>query len=134
MKKPLIVITGASSGIGATPITVKVYSIIIVFILSCIIGTLPAQATVQPKVKHHFVLSHMIKAETIKSLSQLVQQKYVSKTIATKMVHYIKNQFKHNAYAHIKNPTRFAAKLTSDLRSIHNDLHFFVIFDPRAFE
>jgi len=110
----------------------KVCSIIIVFILSCIIGTLPAQAMVQPKVKHHFVLSHMIKAETIKSLSQLVQQKYVSTTIATKMAHYITNQFKHNAYAHIKNPTRFAAKLTSDLRAIHNDLHLFVIFDPKG--
>ena len=46
------------------------------------------------------------------------------------MSHLLKRQLHQGAYKTISDPNLFAKKVTSDIRSVHNDKHFYVVYDP----
>lgn len=70
------------------------------------------------------------KQETITSISKLLKKNYVFPDMANKMVNLLNNNLKNKKYKSIKDPVTFADKLTEDLRSVNEDLHLRVKFDP----
>ena len=70
------------------------------------------------------------KNEVIDSISSILENNYVFPEVADKMNGFIRKQLKGKAYRDIEDPQEFAQQLTEDLRSISNDLHLRVRFDP----
>ncbi len=70
------------------------------------------------------------KKKVIDSVSSILESNYVFPEVADKMNVFIGKQFKTKAYRDIDDPQEFAQQLTEDLRSISNDLHLRVRFDP----
>ena len=68
--------------------------------------------------------------EIINSISEQMSKNYVFPEVGKKMAIHIKDQLSAGKYKAIINPSKLASRLTKDLRSIANDLHLKVIFDP----
>ncbi len=47
------------------------------------------------------------------------------------MANVLKSRLKNKDYESITNPNEFAQKLTDDLRSVYNDVHLSIVFDPQ---
>lgn len=75
-------------------------------------------------------LNASMKADTIQSLSTLLQQDYLFPDVAIKMSTLLQTQLKKGAYDGINDPRKFAEKLTNDLRTVNNDRHLTIIFAP----
>ncbi|NQZ79811.1 MAG: S41 family peptidase [Colwellia sp.] len=72
--------------------------------------------------------------EIINSLSNQMSKNYVFPEIGTKMAIHIKDELSDGKYKTIINPSSLASQLTEDLRSIANDAHLKVFFDPDRVE
>ncbi len=70
------------------------------------------------------------KKKVIDSVSSILENNYVFPEVADKMNGFIRKRFQAKAYQNIDDPEAFAEQLTEDLRSISNDLHLRVRFDP----
>jgi hypothetical protein len=71
------------------------------------------------------------KTTVIENLSVALQKNYIFSDTATKMANQVKTRLKNKDYESITNPNEFAQKLTNDLRSVYNDIHLSIVFDPR---
>lgn len=80
---------------------------------------------------HNTSLSEEEKQIVVSQAAKLLEQEYVFPDAGKKMSDYIKNQLKKGKYKEIKNPTSFAQILTRDMRSVKNDRHLNVRFNPR---
>lgn len=80
----------------------------------------------------HQPLSKYELHEVIDSVSKLLEDRYVFPQIGKSMGDYIKMKNKEGKYNSISNPVAFADTLTKDVRSISNDLHLRVGFNPDA--
>ncbi|HWD87497.1 MAG TPA: S41 family peptidase [Mucilaginibacter sp.] len=68
-------------------------------------------------------LSPKIKTEVIENINKDLRELYVFPDTAMKMGDYLRHQLNIHAYDTIKTPSVFAAKITSDLRSVYPDGH-----------
>lgn len=100
--------------------------ILSLFIFSIIVGT---KATAQIMVKAAPLDAH-IKKQTIEKLVKMLDDNYVFPETAKKMREYLNSQLQNGAYDNITDAGEFSNKLTDDLRSISNDKHLGVMFDP----
>jgi len=76
-------------------------------------------------------LTRTAKTEVVDSLSKSLLKNYVFPDTASKMGNYIERRLKDGMYDQITNPNEFAQKLTTDLRSIYNDVHLSITYDPK---
>lgn len=70
------------------------------------------------------------KKQNIVSISKLMDSIYVFPEKAKEAIALVKQQHQSGAYDKIKTPHDFAEALTSDLRSLTNDLHINIHYDP----
>lgn len=78
-----------------------------------------------------FPLSAKATKVLVDSLSAQLMKYYVFADKAEAMSSYIKTQCKKGVYNNIQDPHTLAAVLTKDVRSIHNDEHFYVEYNPQ---
>lgn len=78
----------------------------------------------------HLSLDRKTKTDTIKSLTTLIDKKYITADVAINMSNLLNRQLSQGKYKNISNPNKFAEILTSDIRSVHNDKHFYIVYDP----
>jgi len=71
------------------------------------------------------------KANVIENLSAALQKNYIFLDTATKMAISLKSHLKNKDYEPITNPNEFAQKLTADLRSVYNDSHLSINYNPQ---
>jgi hypothetical protein len=70
------------------------------------------------------------KKQVVDSISKLMAAKYVFPELGKKMGELVTKNLEEGAYDDITNPGDFAGKLTEDLRTVNNDRHIGVRFDP----
>jgi hypothetical protein len=80
----------------------------------------------QPEIK----LTHQEKAQVVDSISKFMADKYVFPDMGKKMGDLVTKNLKEGVYENIINPQDFAGKLTEDLRTVNNDRHIGVQFNP----
>lgn len=68
----------------------------------------------------------------IRKIEQLMDSIYVFPDVATEATALLKQNYRRGNYALISSWERFASTLAKDLRSVTNDLHIDVKFDPEA--
>lgn len=78
------------------------------------------------------MLSDGDKAAAVDSISRILEMNYVFPDVGTKMGALIKSNLKSGAYNSITNPPEFAIRLSQDLRSVSQDKHLRVVYDPRV--
>ena len=83
----------------------------------------------QDKVKE---LTEKEKTEVADSISKLLRLNYIFPEVANKMATLINTNLKKGQYQSIIEPQAYADKLTQELRSVSNDKHLRVIFDPQG--
>ena len=69
--------------------------------------------------------------ETIKSIDSVIQRNYVYPDKAILIVNFLNSQYKQGYYRDITNPADFANKITEDIRSIQNDKHLRIEYNPK---
>ncbi len=72
------------------------------------------------------------KKAVINKIGKLMDSTYVFPEVAKEAMELLKENEKQGIYSHTKLPEEFARRLTKDLRSITNDLHIQVKFDPES--
>lgn len=70
------------------------------------------------------------KTQAIDSICQLLREQYVFPEVATQMEARLGAQLKAHAYDELTDPEAFAEKITADLRSVSQDKHLRVRYDP----
>ena len=80
----------------------------------------------QPDIK----LTNPEKIQVVDSISKFMADKYVFPDMGKKMGELVTINLKNGAYDRITNPGDFAGKLTEDLRTVNNDKHISVQFNP----
>lgn len=80
----------------------------------------------QPEIK----LTKQEKAQVVDSITRFMADKYVFPDMGKKMGDLITQNLKDGAYENISNPQDFAGKLTEDLRTVNNDRHIGVQYNP----
>ena len=68
--------------------------------------------------------------EVTASIAKLMQENYVFPEQGKKMAELLQKNAKVGAYNNFTKPRKFGEQLTEDLRSINQDLHIRVLFDP----
>jgi hypothetical protein len=76
-------------------------------------------------------LPMLIKQQVVDSLSKALVKNYIFPDTAERMGVYIENRLKGGDYDKIMTGSAFAQVLTTDIRSIYNDAHLSVSFDPK---
>lgn len=76
-------------------------------------------------------LTKSVKAEVVNNLEKSLLENYISADNAQNMKNLIKRNLAKGLYDNITYPEEFAYNLTKDLRSVYNDLHLSVSFNPR---
>ncbi len=104
-------------------LNLKLIVIFITFILAAKISF--AQ---QEPVKFSF--DSKVKQQTVKKISNLLDENYIFPDLAKKMGTLIKQNLAAGSYDGIDDPMKFAEKLTADLQSVSNDKHIRVRFSP----
>ena len=77
-------------------------------------------------------LTKLVKKEVVDSLSKSLIKNYIFPDTARRMGNKIQENLAKGLYDTISNPRDFARKLTKDLRSVYNDLHLSMNFNPSA--
>ncbi|MES2275998.1 MAG: S41 family peptidase [Bacteroidota bacterium] len=77
-------------------------------------------------------LTKLVKKEVVDSLSKSLIKNYIFPDTARRMGNKIRENLAKGLYDTISNPRDFARKLTKDLRSVYNDLHLSMNFNPNA--
>jgi hypothetical protein len=77
-------------------------------------------------------LTKSVKKEVVDSLSRSLIKNYIFPDTARMMENKIRENLARGLYDTISNPRDFALKLTKDLRSVYNDLHLSMNFNPNA--
>jgi hypothetical protein len=72
------------------------------------------------------------RASVIQDIIQLTREKYVYPEIGEKIASQIESKLKDGEYNEIADESELALQLTSDLRSISNDQHWSLIYDPKG--
>ena len=75
-------------------------------------------------------LTKQEKTQVVDSITRFMADKYVFPDMGKKMGDLVTQNLKNGAYENISNPGDFAAKLTEDLRTVNNDRHIGVQFNP----
>ena len=70
------------------------------------------------------------KGQVIDSITNILNTSYVFPEVALKMNELLRSKLKSKKYDNIKDPQKFAEVLTEDVRSVSNDLHLRIQFDP----
>jgi|WetSurSiteA1Bulk_404760.scaffolds.fasta_scaffold08057_2 retinol-binding protein 3 len=87
----------------------------------------------------HFITSNLnaqnqltkaVKTEVVNNLAKSLIDNYIFADKARNMKNLIQKNLATGLYDNIKNPYEFSEKLTKDLRSVCNDLHLSVRFNP----
>ncbi|HSZ31660.1 MAG TPA: S41 family peptidase [Puia sp.] len=68
--------------------------------------------------------------QLIDSIRKVLVEKYIFRDTAIKMVDYLEKQYKRGIYDSITDPTELERKLYKDLRLVHRDVHFRLIYAP----
>ena len=76
-------------------------------------------------------LTKVVKTEVVNNLAKSLLDNYIFADKARNMKNLIQKNLAVGLYDNIKNPNEFAEKLTKDLRSVYNDLHLSVRFNPK---
>jgi hypothetical protein len=76
-------------------------------------------------------LTKLVKTEVVDNLAKSLLDNYIFADKARNMKNLIQKNLAVGLYNNITNPNEFAEKLTKDLRSVCNDLHLSVRFNPR---
>ena len=98
----------------------------LVLSLVFILVTCNLQAQEEPKA-----LSDSEISETIDSISNILEREYVFADIGLQISEHLKMKLSSGNYKDITDPFEFANVLTEDVRSINNDLHLRVNFNPQ---
>jgi len=77
-------------------------------------------------------LTKLVKKEVVDSLSKSLIKNYIFPDTARRMGNKIQENLAKGLYDTISTPRDFARKLTKDLRSVYNDLHLSMNFNPNA--
>ncbi len=72
------------------------------------------------------------KNQVIDSIADILDANYVFPEVASKMNKLLRDNLTSGAYSKIEDPQKFAEVLTGDVRSISNDLHLRIQFDPEG--
>jgi retinol-binding protein 3 len=80
----------------------------------------------QPEIK----LTKQEKTQVVDSITRFMADKYVFPDMGKKMGDLVTQNLKNGAYENISNPGDFAAKLTEDLRTVNNDRHIGLQYEP----
>jgi hypothetical protein len=72
------------------------------------------------------------KKEVIDSISTILDRSYVFPDIGAKIGQHLQDKLAKGAYNELTDPMGFAGVLTEDVRSVNNDLHLRVRFDPQG--
>jgi hypothetical protein len=72
------------------------------------------------------------KKEVIDSVSAIVERLYVFPEVGEAIAKHLRKKQKKGEYASLSDPFEFAQMLTEDVRSVNNDLHLRVRFDPQT--
>jgi retinol-binding protein 3 len=80
----------------------------------------------QPEIK----LTKQEKMQVVDSITKFMADKYVFPDMGKKMGDLVTKNLKDGAYDIIDNPQAFASRLTEDLRSVNNDRHIGVQYEP----
>lgn len=78
----------------------------------------------------NFTFDSKVKQQTVKKISNLLDENYIFPDLAKKMGDLIKQNLAAGSYDGIDDPMKFAETLTADLQSISNDKHIRVRFSP----
>jgi retinol-binding protein 3 len=76
-------------------------------------------------------LTRSVKTEVVNNLARSLLDNYVFADTAISMKNLIQKNLADGLYNNIENPNEFAQKLNKDLRSIYNDAHLSVTFNPQ---
>jgi hypothetical protein len=79
-------------------------------------------------------LDRKTQASIIDSVTAALQEEYVFPAVAEKMKILLRTNLKEGAYGEITDPTRFAERMTEDLRSVSHDKHLGVRYLPPGSE
>ncbi len=77
------------------------------------------------------VLDAKSREAIVNSLMVALQKNYILADKAQTMKELLQSQLQNGAYNNINSPQAFSDKLTSDLRSINNDKHLSITFNPK---
>ncbi|KXH84784.1 S41 family peptidase [Chryseobacterium kwangjuense] len=69
--------------------------------------------------------------QVIQSIDTIIQRNYVYPDQAVFIVKFLNEQFKKGKYKDLTDPHEFTGKLTKDIRSIQDDKHLHIEYDPR---
>lgn len=70
------------------------------------------------------------KKQLVDSIVQCLQRNYVYADTARRMAVFLEKAFKDGAYKEVTDPQKFAVRITQDLRSVYNDVHLSVTYNP----
>lgn len=69
--------------------------------------------------------------KTIQSINTTIQQNYVYPDKALLIVDFLNSQYKSGKYVSLISPKDFADNVTTDIRSIQNDRHLRIEYNPK---
>lgn len=98
----------------------------LVLSLTFLLVIIKLQGQEEPKA-----LSHAEISETIDSITNILEREYVFADIGLQISEHLKMKLSSGNYKGITDPFEFANVLTEDVRSINNDLHLRVNFNPQ---
>lgn len=78
----------------------------------------------------NFTFDAKVKQQTVKKISNLLDENYIFPDLAKKMGALIKQNLAAGSYDSIDDPMKFAETLTADLQSVSKDKHIRVRFSP----
>lgn len=78
----------------------------------------------------NFTFDAKVKQQTVKKISNLLDENYIFPDLAKKMGELIKQNLAAGSYDSIDDPMKFAETLTADLQSVSKDKHIRVRFSP----
>ncbi len=93
-------------------------------VLTCLFQNSTAQNQKLPE------LNIATKKILVDSIGNALNNYYVFPEKAIKMAEYVKKQCKNKSYDSLVNPNDFANKVLKDIRSIYNDKHLIIRYDP----
>lgn len=76
------------------------------------------------------VLDQQIRKQLVENIIRELKAKYVVPEKVKDIETALRAKFQNGDYDKLETPSRFASALTQDLRTVANDLHLFVTYDP----
>ena len=76
-------------------------------------------------------ISAIEKKEVIESIGKRLQENYIYPKTTKQIISKLNKNLEAGVYKSIKDPNKFASKLTEDIFAVSNDLHFAIFFDSQ---